>query len=294
MAGDRRYKIKAIWEESEIPTYIMDSSWFVHITRAKNKKLVMDELFKKVEAIKCEIKKNGIKIEETYFGKTFVEKGNKFDYKEPKTWKDNGIINRFASHKTPKDIIAQRNMIILTTAITDDNVPDDIEESYKKLKLEDSKSSDSKLAKQPSTTPPPKGTSSRLHQDSSLKTPTQQKSTTPERGIVSPHQTPTPKKSTNATQKNVTNTTPTKEPRSQGDIVSPQITPPPKEKTNATCPAEYCALEIERELYSQTEKQRDAEGRTAKHDGYVVYMRITHSEREKVRNSKAFSHYHTT
>lgn len=241
MADNKRSKIEAIWEEPETPTYITDPEYLADITSDREDS-VIEDLLEKAEAIKNEAKGNGIKIIETYFGKTYigeVEEG--FDRTNPDTWNFEGIKSRFTSHKTPKDIIAQRNMIILTTVIMDDSVPDEIKQEYDRLKLEDPKTPASKPA----------------------------------------------------TQINVTNTTPTKEPRSQRDksatpergIVSP---PPPKKKTKATCPAEFYALEIERTLFSQymesAAEQRDTEGRTGKHDGYVVYMRITHSEREEVRN----------
>ena len=75
-----------------------------------------------------EIEKHGYKVKALYIGKTYVLKEGKISDE----WDKSGLSSRWStSHSKParNEIGGRRNMIVLTKAITEDNVPDDIKKN---------------------------------------------------------------------------------------------------------------------------------------------------------------------
>lgn len=130
MAMDKHYTIASVINRN--PTYVMDPNYLVDVSKETTK----DDLIQKVEDIRQLLKDNGMKDEDLYFGKTFVNQKNKLEFKDddPKTWDtQNGISRRYIDHKDPKEneTKGERYMIILTKAIIKDSVPDSIEQEFK-------------------------------------------------------------------------------------------------------------------------------------------------------------------
>ena len=133
------YSIEDIWNPSEEPTYIIDDRQFVTINRdeCKTSEDAVEKLKERVQENIRKLKDKGIEVKEVYIGKTYVlKKGEAIENaKNPEDWNTSGLSSRWStSHSTPKknEIQGKRNMIVLTTAITEDNVPDAIKAEYKK------------------------------------------------------------------------------------------------------------------------------------------------------------------
>lgn len=148
----KRLYIEAIWKEPESPTYIMDRECLVDITKTKSKKSSVDDLIEQVDNNMKLLVRKGINVVALYFGKTNVKETDNFDRSEPITWDSSGISRRFSDHKTPDEdeIQGQRNMIILTRAIANDNVPDKIEKDYQNQSTP-KKGTDAKMSEVPTT-----------------------------------------------------------------------------------------------------------------------------------------------
>ena len=123
--------IADIWDDSKNPTYIIETGQLVTINRVTAYEDTVRQLKEQVDLNIRSIEKNGYKVKALYFGKTYVLKeGQNTDQ-----WDKSGLSSRWStSHKEPtrQEIGGRRNMIVLTKAITEDNVPENIIEDYNK------------------------------------------------------------------------------------------------------------------------------------------------------------------
>ena len=124
------------------PTYIIHKERLVTINQdeCKTSEDAVRLLKQRVNDNIRKLKENGIEVKEVYIGKTYVlKKGSPIaNAKNPDNWDTTGLSSRWStSHSKPKkdEIQGKRNMIVLTTAITEKDVPDDIKDKY----AEDSK-----------------------------------------------------------------------------------------------------------------------------------------------------------
>ena len=127
--------ISHIWDSTKKPTYIIEEGELVTINRQTSKNALI-KLKEQVVRNTQILKDNGIEVKETYIGKTFVlkEGSDIANARDPKKWDKGGLSSRWStSHKEParNEIGGKRNMIVLTTAIINDDVPDDIKYKYK-------------------------------------------------------------------------------------------------------------------------------------------------------------------
>ena len=121
------------------PTYIIHKERLVTINQdeCQTSKDAVRKLKERVNDNIRKLKENGIEVKEVYIGKTYVlKKGSPIpNAKNPDNWDTTGLSSRWStSHSKPAkdEIQGKRNMIVLTTAITEDNAPDAIKAEYKK------------------------------------------------------------------------------------------------------------------------------------------------------------------
>ena len=131
------YSIEDIWDPSEEPTYIINRAGFVIINRATTDEDTVDLLKARVDLNIRDIEEHGYKVKALYIGKTYVlgENDDDENARDPEKWDKSGLSSRWStSHSKParNEIGGKRNMIVLTTAITDDNVPENIIKEYEK------------------------------------------------------------------------------------------------------------------------------------------------------------------
>ena len=130
--------IADIWNPLKTPTYIIHKERLVTINQDKcqTSKDAVGKLKERVIGNTGKLKEKGIEVKEVYIGKTYVlKKGSPIENaKNPDNWDTTGLSSRWStSHSKPKrkETQGKRNMIVLTTAITNDDVPDDIKAEYK-------------------------------------------------------------------------------------------------------------------------------------------------------------------
>ena len=126
-----------IWNPSKKTTYIIEKERFVTINQdeCQTSKDVVGLLKQRVKDNIDELKDRGIEVKEVYIGKTFVlkEGSDIANAGDPTKWDKGGLSSRWGtSHSKParNEIGGKRNMIVLTTAITEKDVPDDIKDKY--------------------------------------------------------------------------------------------------------------------------------------------------------------------
>ena len=132
--------IAHIWDSTKKPppTYIIEEGELVTINRneCQTSKNAVEKLNQQVARNIQILKDNGIEVKEVYIGKTFVLKEGS-DIKnagDPTKWDKSGLSSRWStSHSKParNEMGGKRNMIVLTTAITERDIPDDIKNKYK-------------------------------------------------------------------------------------------------------------------------------------------------------------------
>ena len=127
--------IADIWNPSKEPTYIIERDELVTINRATTDEGTVGLLKTKVDSNIQKIEENGYKVKALYIGKTYVlgEDDDIANDQNPEKWDKGGLSSRWStSHKEParNEIGGKRNMIVLTTAITEHNVPENIKQKY--------------------------------------------------------------------------------------------------------------------------------------------------------------------
>ena len=132
--------IAHIWDSTKKPppTYIIEEGELVTINRneCQTSKNAVEKLNRQVKRNIRILRDKGIEVKEVYIGKTFVLKEGsdiEKDAGDPKKWDKSGLSSRWStSHKEParNEIGGKRNMIVLTKAITEKDVPNDIKDKY--------------------------------------------------------------------------------------------------------------------------------------------------------------------
>ena len=123
--------IEDIWNPVKA-TYILDEERFVEIEKVLTSDDAVKQLKQRVDSNIQDLEAKNIEVKAVYIGKTYVldKEGDIRDARNPIKWNKSGLSSRWStSHRNPKsnEIKGKRNMIVLTTAITENDVP----ETYK-------------------------------------------------------------------------------------------------------------------------------------------------------------------
>lgn len=129
--------IEDIWNPSKA-TYILDQKRFVDIKKTITSDEAVKQLKQKVDSNIQDLEAKNIEVKALYIGKTYVlnKEGDIRDARNPKKWDKSGLSSRWStSHKSPKpeEKKGKRNMIVLTTAITENDVPENYKSNQEKV-----------------------------------------------------------------------------------------------------------------------------------------------------------------